>query len=363
MLLPFIILLIIVSVYLFLKQPSFGAISGGKRLERIRQSPNYRDGKFQNLSETPMMTKDASMPKIMWNFLFNREKTDPEKPIPTVKSNLKAPTNGKTIITWFGHSSYFLLMDGVNILVDPVFSQRTSPVQWFGTKAFLGTSIYGADDFPEIDVLLLTHDHYDHLDYNTIKNFKTKIKRFITTLGVGAHLEKWGIEGDKITELDWNDEIIIQNNIKINCLTARHFSGRGMTKRNQSLWASFAIKSSSANIYIGGDSGYDAHFAAIGNKFGPFDLAILECGQYNKFWPYIHMMPEQTAQAAKDLKADVLLPVHWGKFKLSSHFWSEPVNRVKTKANEIGQKITTPMIDEQIILGEKYPDKKWWENI
>jgi L-ascorbate metabolism protein UlaG (beta-lactamase superfamily) len=363
MILLIILFLIILAAVLFFSLPSFGALPKGDRLARIKKSPNYRENKFLNISETPMMTKDASFFKIMWGFLKPQEGTIPAKPIPALKTDLNIPTK-KTQITWFGHSSYLLQTQGKNILVDPVFSQRTSPIQWIGTKAFPGTDIYGIDDLPQIDIVLLTHDHYDHLDYHFIKQFKNrKNTLYITNLGVGAHLEKWGVEKDKIKELDWGQETQISENIKLIAASARHFSGRNLWGRNQSLWSSFIMISAEHKIYIGGDSGYDKHFAEIGEKYGPFDLAILECGQYNHFWPYIHMLPEQTAQAAKEIGAKVLLPVHWAKFKLSTHPWAEPIKRVLAKAKEINQDITTPRIGESIIIDEFYPQTKWWEGI
>jgi hypothetical protein len=192
-----------ISALLFFKSPVFGALPKGERMARIKRSPNYRDGKFQNLSNTPMMLEDASRIEIIFKFLSGDKKLLPQKPIPKIKSDLKTSSANKAIITWFGHSSYLLQVNNFNILVDPVFSERTSPIQWAGTKAFPGTTIYGIEDLPEIDVVLLTHDHYDHLDYLTIKALGNKPGKYITNLGVGAHLEKWGIEKNKITENDW----------------------------------------------------------------------------------------------------------------------------------------------------------------
>ncbi|MGZ5282722.1 MAG: MBL fold metallo-hydrolase [Bacteroidia bacterium] len=351
------------SGLVFLNSPVFGALPKGERLKRIRQSPNYRDGKFRNLTETPMMTKDASMVKIMFNFLLGDKNVLPKKPIPAIKSNLKTSSDNKAVLTWFGHSSYLLQINNFNIIVDPVFSTKTSPVQWAGTEAFPGTDTYSVEDLPKIDVVLITHDHYDHLDYPTIKKLGNSVGKYITTLGVGAHLEKWGIDKDKILENDWWDEINISTDIKLIAAPARHFSGRNITGRNQSLWASFILLSDNYKIYLGGDSGYEDHFKTIGEKHGPFDLAILECGQYNKYWPYIHMFPEETAQAAIDLQAKVLFPVHWAKFKLSTHHWSESVKRVLAKAAVLKLPVTTPQIGEPIIVNEQYPQKNWWEGI
>jgi L-ascorbate metabolism protein UlaG (beta-lactamase superfamily) len=297
---------------------------------------------------------------MLYDF-FNKSKNNrPAAPIPSVKSDLKTFSSEKPGIFWFGHSSYLIKTNGKNLLIDPVFSGHASPFS-FMVKAFEGANNYAASDFPDIDILILSHDHYDHLDYETIIAIKDKVKHFYVPLGVGAHLENWGVAENKITELDWWEAATFEN-LKLTATPARHFSGRGL-KRGKSLWASYVLETPSHKIYIGGDSGYDAHFKAIGEKFGPFDLAILETGQYNKNWPYIHMMPEQTVQAAQDLQAKVLLPVHLGKFALALHDWDEPLQRVVKAAAEKQVKVTTPMIGEPVILDEKYPAGHWWETV
>ncbi len=345
--------------YLFFEQKQFGKLPTGKRLERIKQSPNYRDGSFQNLSVTPDLAEGASMMKIMKAFLFNREEREPGKTLPYVRADLHEPADNEPEITWFGHSSYLIKISGKTILVDPVFSGNASPVSFFA-KSYKGSNEYQMEDFPEIDAVIITHDHYDHLDYESILKLKKKKTHFYTSLGVGAHLEYWGIEDNRITEFDWWDQIHIDSNISLTAAPARHFSGRKF-KRNQSIWSSFILKTSSSNIYLGGDSGYDTHFKTIGEKYGPFDLAILECGQYNAWWPYIHMMPEQTAQASIDLKAKVLMPVHWSKFTLALHNWNEPMKAIYQASKEKNIILTTPMIGEPVSLNHHLPDSVWWE--
>ncbi len=340
--------------------PALGALPTGERLTRIKKSPNFKNGEFHNRQPTPMMADDANMLRIMYDFIFKKGDSVPDKPMPVIKSNLNVIKKDKTVITWFGHSSYLVQTAGINILVDPVFSSRVSPVQWAGTKAFSGTAIYGVDDMPDINIVLLTHDHYDHLDYRTIKKLSNKPAQYITPLGVGAHLAYWGVSSEKSIELDWFEDFTFSERINITVVPARHFSGRNLTSRNKSLWAGFILKTNDANIYIGGDSGYGDHFASAGKKYGPFDLAILECGQYNKYWPFIHMMPHETAMAATDLNAKVLFPVHWGKFKLSSHHWNEPVEQLKKNAVAMNLQVTTPRIGEQIILNEYHPADEWW---
>ena len=254
-------------------------------------------------------------------------------------------------------SSCFLKINGVTILVDPVFSGNAAPVSCM-IKAFKGTDIYTVDDFPNIDILLLTHDHYDHLDYKTVKKLQHKVKKVCCSLGVGSHLEHWGFDQKTITELDWWQTFETRE-LTLTATPGRHFSGRGL-KRGQTLWSGFVLETKGYNLFLGGDSGYDSHFKKIGDEFGPFDLVILESGQYNKSWPHIHMMPEQTVQASLDLQSKVLLPVHWAKFSLAMHPWTEPIQRVVTEAKKLGVKLTTPMIGETVTIGKDYPDQAWW---
>jgi L-ascorbate metabolism protein UlaG (beta-lactamase superfamily) len=247
----------------------------------------------------------------------------------------------------------------IHILVDPVFSRNASPFRWFA-KAFPGTDSYDVDKLPDIiDIVLLTHDHYDHLDYKTILKLGSRAVHFYTSLGVGSHLESWGIPGDKITELDWWESCEVPGGT-FTATPARHFSGRSF-KRNKTLWSSFVLKMAGHSFFLGGDSGYGEHFKEIGQRLGPFDVAILECGQYGKYWPHIHMFPEQTVQAAQELKAKKLLPVHWAKFTLALHPWNEPIRRVTADAVKAGQHITTPLIGQPVILNHHYPSSDWWD--
>ncbi len=335
----------------------FGKRPFGERLERIKKSENYRNGSFQNLSVTPVSKEGVSIFRMMYDFINKPSTTVPSKPVPSIKTNLKNLQADVPVFVWFGHSSYLLFINGKTILVDPVMSGNASPVAFFG-KAFPGADAYTPEDLPPIDVLILSHDHYDHLDFNTILKLREKTKYFCTSLGVGSHLEKWGVETDKIVELDWWETAVIDG-LEIIACPARHFSGRGISRGN-TLWSSFVLNSNDTSIYLGGDSGYDTHFKDIGEKYGPFDLAILECGQYNENWPYIHMMPEQTVQAAIDLDARFLVPVHWGKFSLALHPWTEPIERITAEAERKEISMLTPMIGEPVRLGIDFPDKKWW---
>jgi L-ascorbate metabolism protein UlaG (beta-lactamase superfamily) len=339
---------------------SMGKNPWGERLKKIQKSENYRNGIFQNLSITEMMKERGDLFRTMWKFLNKPKSVIPPFPLPSVKTDLKNLPDGRPVLVWFGHSSYLLKINGKHILVDPVFSGYASPFKLKSAKNFDGSNEYSVEDMPPIDILLITHDHYDHCDYKTILLLQNKTKHIITSLGVGSHLEYWGVNKNKVTELDWYESVEKVEGIQLQAVPARHFSGRGFT-RSKTLWSSFILKSKDYSIYLGADSGYDTHFKNIGEKYGPFDLAILESGQYNEAWKSIHMMPEETVVASLDLKAKVLLPVHWGKFSLSLHPWDEPIKRVTKRAKELNVKISTPRIGEPILIGEKYPADQWWE--
>lgn len=346
---------------LFMQQPAFGKDPKGKRLERVKQSPNYKDGSFQNEHPTDMMLKGASYTKMTWEFINKPMGNKPPAVLPSIKTDLKTLSDEKPTIVWFGHSSYLIKTKGKSILVDPVFSGYASPVSFFG-KSYAGSDVYGVDDMPEIDICIITHDHYDHLDYRTIQKLHPKVKQFYTALGVGAHLEDWGVDPSKIVELDWWEGNTNKDSITITAVPARHFSGRGLT-RGKTLWAAYVLNIHGYKIFVGGDSGYDTHFKTIGEKFGPFDIAMIECGQYGRDWPLIHMTPEETATAAKEINTNILLPVHWAKFSLALHTWDEPIERLlkATAANNV--KVTTPLIGEPIILDSLYPTKAWWRSV
>lgn len=334
-----------------------GKNPSGKRLEKIRQSANYRNKAFQNLSPTEQLSKDSSFLKMSKEFFNKSKNVEPPKAIPFVKTDLKNISSNEPSIVWFGHSSYFIRVNGKNILVDPVFSGNASPFS-FMLKAFKGANEYTVDDLPAIDLLLLTHDHYDHLDYKTITQLAPKVKQVFCGLGVGSHLEYWGLKESSITELDWWDQHDVDG-MELIAAPARHYTGRGVT-RSQMLWCSFILKTNTHRFYLGGDSGYDTHFKNIGEKHGPFDIALLECGQYNTAWPNIHMMPEETVQASIDLKANVLFPIHWAKFALAMHDWDEPIRRVLKKAEELNVNLVTPKIGEPVSLSQTYTNTSWW---
>jgi L-ascorbate metabolism protein UlaG (beta-lactamase superfamily) len=289
----------------YLQHPKFGTYPEGERLEVIQRSPHFSDGVFRNLVATPILADDkGTLSVLVGNLLHRVENLRPDVPIPVVKTDLKALDAAQDTVVWLGHSSYFVLFAGKRILIDPVFSLYAAPVS-FSTQAFDGTSIYTAEDMPEIDVLLITHDHWDHLDHATLTALEPKIGRAFTPLGVGAHFEYWGYTREKIHEADWFGKMELNDGLVIHVVPARHYSGRLLT-RNKTLWAGFVLESKQRRILFGGDSGYGPHFKELARRFGGFDLVALDMGQYDARWPYIHMTPEEAARAAEELRTNAL---------------------------------------------------------
>lgn len=351
----FVVALAIFSYY-FLNSAVFGNDPHSENSSKIKSSVNYKDGSFQNQSPTEVMRVGASYFDLLKDFLNKPKDTEPDQPIKTIKTDLKNFNPAEPAIIWFGHSSYILFIDGKKILVDPVFT-GASPVPFFG-QPFAYTENYHPEDFPELDLIIITHDHYDHLDYKSITKLFPKTKHFLTLLGVDSHLIKWGIDTNKITTLDWYESANIAN-ISFTAAPARHFSGRKF-KRGNTLWGSYVLKTDSLNIYLGGDSGWDKHFKEIGQNYGPFDLAILECGQYGDDWPNIHMFPNEVLKASEELNSKKLLPVHWGKFSLALHSWTTPIEGLLDVANGSDTEIFTPQIGEPLFINRKNTISKWW---
>lgn len=349
-----------IVIWLYTSQAKFGKKPSGARLERMKRSPNYKNGIFHNLSETPTLAEGHSYFEVIYNNFFKaKPRQYPKDTIPSVKTDLLNLPPDANVLVWFGHSSYFIQLDGKRILVDPVFSGNASPLP--GTvKSFQGSDVYSAADLPEIDYLFISHDHYDHVDYPTILTLKGQVKNVICGLGVGAHFEHWGYAPEKIIEKDWYEKVELEQGWTVFVEPTRHFSGRTIPTKN-TLWASYVLQTPRMKIYLGGDSGYDSHYANIGNKYGPFDLVILDNGQYNAAWKYIHNLPEHVLQAAQDLKAKRVFPVHSSKFALSTHPWDEPLQKVTELNQSYNFPLVTPMIGEVVNLDD--PDqtfKQWW---
>ena len=348
-----------------MRQATFGKAPSGEHLIRISKSANFRDGIFRNLTDTPDISDGHSfLSIIIEQFFRSHPRTAPTENIPSKKTDLIGLHENENVLVWFGHSSYFIQIDGKKILVDPVFSGRASPIP-ATVKAFDGTDQYSVNDIPEIDFLLITHDHYDHLDYKTVAALEGKVNTVICGLGVGSHFTHWGYPEEKINEHDWNQRYEIDSTSSFHILPARHFSGRGFSAKN-TLWVSYLLETPSKKIYLGGDSGYDSLFKQIGDQFGPIDLVILDNGQYNAAWKEIHLHPNKVLDAAHDLKAKQLFPVHSSKFVLALHAWDEPLKEI-TRLNQESENpisLFTPIIGSKTNLDDsKLEFDKWWEEI
>ncbi|MDR0695538.1 MAG: MBL fold metallo-hydrolase [Holosporales bacterium] len=352
----------VLSVVYVVESPKFGSLPGGARLERIQSSKNYMDGQFRNMyvvtARAPVHKLGAY--KAIFSVLSKLIVQQDIGQIPSMKTNLMSLKKTDDVLVWFGHSSYFIQLEGKRIIVDPVLSSISSPIPFFPT-AFNGTNVYAPSEIPEVDYLIITHDHWDHLDYASVMKLKTK--KVICPLGVGAHFERWGFDQSKLIEMDWDEEVNLPGELKVKCHTAQHFSGRCFS-RNKALWASFLITTKSGfKIYIGGDSGYGPHFKDIGKQHGGIDIAILENGQYNVNWRDIHMHPEETVRAAEDLGTRTLIPVHNSKFALSTHPWNEPLDRISKICCAKSLRLITPMIGQTVnIRDAKQQCMQWWQN-
>ena len=333
-----------------LSHPAFGLWRHVSK-ERIQASPNYRDGLFQNQVPTPQFTGDsASTRRTLWSFLTNKDTLRvPQQPIPAVKTDLKNLPTDSDWLVWFGHSSYLICLNGNRYLVDPLLKPEWPSSMML--KAFAGTDIYRPNDLPDIDVLIITHEHWDHMDYATLRDIRDRVQHVICPLGIADYLRYWGYANEQITEMDWQDKLQMTNNkLQITCLPSRHFSNRLLGKRNQTLWASFMVEAGGRKVYIGGDGGYDKRFAQIHERFGAVDLALLENGQYNANWKYIHTTPEDLEKVILDLQAKQVFTVHHDKFALSVHPWYEP----DSVAHDIATRHHIHLLDAPIGTVVKY---------
>jgi len=337
---------------------SLGKDPEGEELARLDTVPNYKNGSFENLAERSDSTVKRSRLRMM---LHRRPETiRPSHALPWVKTDLKTLAAPAPTIVWFGHSSLLIKTGQGNILIDPIFSNHAGPVPGLVT-AFPGTKHYHAEDMPPIDVLIISHDHYDHLDYRTLKKLKDHIKTAIVPMGVGSDLVYWGFDPKKIIELNWNQSAILPGGLRITATPAQHRSNRSYSKENKTLWASYVIQAGSYRLFYSGDSGYGPHFKQIGQQYGPFDLALLECGQYSPNWPWTHLWLGQAAQAAVDLHARLLQPIHWAKFVEADHPWNEPIKSLLPAAEKLGIPVNVPRIGEPYTLGDPPRKLVWWD--
>lgn len=333
------------SAVVLLNHPCFGRRMSKERKARIEASPNYRDGEFRNKIATPQFTSDKSGLTALWEYATDRaDDRVPSEAIEAVKTNLHSLSTDCDWLVWFGHSSYLFCLDGKRYLVDPLLKMEFPVTAMM--RPFKGTDIYTPEDIPDIDVLIITHEHWDHLDYATLRDLRGKVKHVVCPLGVAEYLEYWDYDPQHITEMDWYETYDSQQsdtNTTITCLPTRHFSNR-LFKRNQTLWASFMVEAGGRKVYIGGDGGYDNRFKKIHEQYGSVDLALMENGQYNQDWANIHLMPEDLEKAILDLQAKQVFTVHHDKFALSKHSWSEP----DSVAHDIAERNNVTLLDKPI---------------
>lgn len=358
-----IILVLITAVAILLYgAPAFGAKPYHMRKTvALASSPHYRQGKFVNLEPTPMRVSRGILFAILRGRVRKQSPSRPHHPLKVDvldRSYLHADQRCQAI--WLGHSTLLLRVAGQLLLLDPMLGQTPSPVPPLGGRRYSRRVPVKTADLPFIDAVLVSHDHYDHLDYGTIRKLRNRVDQFFVPLGVGSHLERWGIPPAKISECDWWDEVEF-GSLHFTCTPARHFSGRTIKGRNSTLWCSWVITGPDAKVFFSGDGGYGPHFKKIGDKYGPFDLTLMECGQYDRLWSAIHMTPEQTVKAHMELRGKLLLPIHWAAFTLALHSWTDPIERVTQAAASQDQQVTTPRIGQPVIIGDPdYPRSAWW---
>lgn len=346
---------------------AFGAEPTGDRLARIRRSPNYRDGAFRN-PDAPTRIGAGSGRETLRRWLGGHEQRVPPGPMPIVKltrADFAQPPASGLRATWLGHSTVLVEIDGARILFDPVWARRASPSSLIGPKRFHEPPL-ALDELPPLDAIVASHDHYDHLDRDVVRALAQSTAqsraRFVVPLGVGAHLERWGVAPDRITELDWS-ESTTAGPLTLVATPARHFSGRGLNNRNHTLWASWSVSGPRHRIFHSGDTGPFAGFTDIGAAHGPFDLTFVKIGAYGETWPDIHLTPEQAVDANTKLHGRVLLPIHWGTFNLAFHAWDEPAERVVVAAAATGTRLVMPRPGESVEPATPKLVVPWWRSV
>lgn len=336
---------------------ALGARARGERLARMNASPRFRDGVFHNAEEDAM----GAMPplsRVLEDRRANRGgSSKPGTPVP-LAAPIAEPGDGLHV-TWYGHASALADLSGTRILLDPVWSERCSPSRKVGPRRMHPVPV-ALSDLPFIDAVLISHDHYDHLDMDTVRAIaRDRSAPFLVPLGIGAHLERWGVPASRIIELDW-DESVSVGAARLTLTAARHFSGRGLA-RNRTLWGSWVIEAHGRKVFYTGDSGYFDGYRAIGEEHGPFDATLVQIGAYSPAWPHVHMTPEEAAQAHLDLRGGLLVPVHWCTFDLAFHAWGEPVDRLWREAKERGISLTVPLPGQTIDVDAAPEPDGWWQ--
>ncbi|PHQ30149.1 MBL fold metallo-hydrolase [Leeuwenhoekiella nanhaiensis] len=331
---------------------------------RYAQSPNWKDGKFKNLIETGMDFSFKDLPGMLYKLFFQKGDTTPKQDLSIIPLDVEAFLEPSKSIkyVWYGHGVFLLRINEKTILLDPMFGPDAAPISPFGSKRFSKNTLDLIDTLPPIDLMLLTHDHYDHLDMASIQKLIPKIKNYYVALGCGRHLEAWGVDAGQITEFNWWDAANFEG-IEITFTPSRHFSGRGLGDRAKSLWGGWVFKTETESLYLTGDGGYGPHFKEIGERLGPFDYGFIECGQYGEKWRQIHMFPDESITAALDAQIKTGMPYHWAGFKLALHDWTEPAEEFVTYAAEKNFDYTLPLLGQVMHLDQPAQKSEWWKNL
>jgi L-ascorbate metabolism protein UlaG (beta-lactamase superfamily) len=355
--------LLLVFIFLFKKlKPALGGNPSKKQKEQYSRLDNYVEGTFTNLEPTKLQMSAADFFSMLKENFSGAKDRNPESQIPVSEIDWNKINGEEDHLSWFGHSAFLVSIDNKKLLVDPMLGPVASPVSFVGSKRYSEDLLHLIDKMPPIDAVFITHDHYDHLDYPSIKKLKDKVHHFFLPLGVGAHLIDWGVKKEKITELDWWDEQEFLG-LTVVFTPSKHFSGRGPANRNSTLWGGWAILSEKTRFYTSGDGGYGAHFKEIGKKYGPFDLTLMEGAQYDRRWSWVHMTPEQSVQAHLDVNGKKMMLIHWGAFTLAYHGWTEPIERALKASEKSGVNMITPKIGETIPFDGEFstPSSSWWK--
>lgn len=352
-----ILLLLLLAALLFLKLwPAFGGrASAEDRQDYEARTENYRDGRFYNDGDFQIVRETEQTDE----HIISSKGMKPEGELPVAEPSYDEELSEDEVrVTWFGHSSLLLQMHGMNILIDPVLSERSSPVSFVGNKRFSQPPVE-VGDLPVIDLLVLSHDHYDHMDYNVIKEIDGKVGQYIVPLGVENHLERWGVDEKKIQNMAWWEETTV-GGLTVGCTPARHYSGRSLDDQFATLWASWVFQDEYHKVFESGDSGYGNQYEKIHDKYGDFDFVMTDCAQYDVNWPEVHMFPEEAVQAAQTLGAKAAMPIHWGAFALANHPWDDSVERFVATGEQVGLQIVTPQIGETMNLNSMENSMKRW---
>ena len=344
--------------------PQFGAPPTEAQMLEYDRTGHHRDGVFLNAEPIDIEVNCHSLGEMVKEMAEPDPNLAPPRDVDVIAldpNSIGTLPREQTRVTWLGHSTFIVEMEGLVLLLDPVFGQYPAPIPIPGRRRYSSKMPIELEDIPRVDAVIISHDHYDHLEYEAMSSLREAAGVFLVPLGVGNHLRHWGVDDERIRELDWWQETEVDG-LRFALTPSRHMSGRGFTDQSATLWGSWVLLGTTHRLYFSGDGGYGRHFAEIGSKYGPFDFGLMECGQYNDLWRGVHMTPEETVDASLDVKAAQILPIHWGAFSLAAHAWTDPIERVTKAGAEAGLPIATPQIGESVVVGQSVlPTERWWE--